>query len=38
MWGYEEGIALAPSKTVRTILYDYDVDTMHEAAEARAQG
>jgi ferredoxin len=38
MWGYEEGLALAPSKTVRSILYDYDPEQMHEAAEARAQG
>ncbi len=38
MWGYEEGLALAPSKTVRSILYDYDPETMHEAAETRAQG
>jgi formate hydrogenlyase subunit 6/NADH:ubiquinone oxidoreductase subunit I len=38
MWGYEEGLGLAPSKTVRSILYEYDPATMHEAAEARAQG
>jgi hypothetical protein len=38
MWGYEEGLELAPSKTVRSILYEYDPATMHEAAESRAQG
>ncbi|HEY8022512.1 MAG TPA: 4Fe-4S dicluster-binding protein [Thermoanaerobaculia bacterium] len=35
MWGYEEGLALAPEKTVRSLIYDYDPATMHEAAEAR---
>ena len=24
MWGYEEGIALAPSQTVRSLIYEYD--------------
>ena len=35
MWGYEEGVGLAPEKTVRSLIYDYDPETMHEAAEAR---
>ena len=35
MWGYEEGIGLAPEKTVRSLIYDYDPETMHEAAEPR---
>jgi len=37
MWGYEEGLALAPEKTVRSLIYDYDPETMHEAAEARVR-
>jgi formate hydrogenlyase subunit 6/NADH:ubiquinone oxidoreductase subunit I len=35
MWGYEEGLGLAPEKTVRSLIYEYDPETMHEAAEAR---
>jgi hypothetical protein len=36
MWSWEEGLAVAPSKTVRSLLYDYDPEQMHEAAESRA--
>ena len=35
MWDYQEGVDVAPSLTVRTLLYDYDPEEMHEAAEAR---
>jgi ferredoxin len=35
MWGYEEGLALAPEKTVRSLIYAYDPEQMHEAAESR---
>ena len=38
MWGYEEGLDLAPQKTVRSLLYEYDPETMHPDAEARVQG
>ncbi len=38
MWGYEEGIEVAPSLTVRSLLYDLPPETMHEAADARATG
>lgn len=36
MWTYAEGMALAPRYTVRSLLYDYAPETMHEAAECRA--
>jgi formate hydrogenlyase subunit 6/NADH:ubiquinone oxidoreductase subunit I len=35
MWGYEEGIAIAPGHTVRSLIYDFDPEQMHEAAEIR---
>ena len=35
MWDYDVGLELAPQKTVRSLLYDYDPEEMHEAAEAR---
>jgi ferredoxin len=35
MWSYDEGIAVAPAKTVRSLIYDYDPEHMHEAAECR---
>ena len=37
MWGYQEGIDLAPSKTVRSLIYEYEPETMHEAAEWRTR-
>ena len=36
MWGWEEGVELAPQMTVRSLIYDYDPEEMHEAAEARS--
>ena len=36
MWSYEEGIEVAPELTVRSLIYDYDPEQMHEDAEARA--
>ena len=38
MWDYEEGLQLAPSRTVRSLLYDFEPEQMNEAAECRAQG
>ncbi len=35
MWTYDEGMAVAPRYTVRSLLYDYDPESMHEAAEWR---
>jgi hypothetical protein len=35
MFSYEDGMAVAPSLTVRSLLYEYDPDEMHEAAESR---
>jgi formate hydrogenlyase subunit 6/NADH:ubiquinone oxidoreductase subunit I len=35
MWPYEEGIEVAPSQTIRSLLYDYDPAQMHESAESR---
>lgn len=35
MWPYEEGVAVAPKLTVRSLLYDYHPEEMHEAAESR---
>ena len=35
MWSYDEGLELAPSRTVRSLLYDFDPEQMHEAAESR---
>ncbi len=37
MWSYEEGVRIAPKMTVRTLIYDYDPEEMHEAAESRVQ-
>jgi ferredoxin len=36
MFTYEDGMAAAPSLTVRSLLYEYDPEEMHEAAEVRA--
>jgi hypothetical protein len=36
MWGYQEGLEVAPSKTVRSLLYEYDPEEMHEAARRSA--
>lgn len=36
MWDYGEGVAVAPSLTVRTLLYSYETEEMHPAAEARS--
>ena len=36
MWSTEEGIKVAPALTVRSLIYDYDPEQMHEDAEARA--
>lgn len=38
MWDYEEGVRVAPQFTVRSLLYDYDPQIMHEAAEPRVGG
>ena len=35
MWAWEDGVAIAPQKTIRSILYDYDPEQMHESAESR---
>ncbi len=35
MWSWDEGVAIAPSHTVRSLIYDYDAEQMHEAADAR---
>ena len=35
MWGYDEGVAIAPEHTVRSLIYSYDPEQMHEAAESR---
>lgn len=35
MWSWDEGVAVAPEKTIRSILYEYDPGDMHEAADAR---
>ncbi len=35
MWSWDEGVEIAPSHTVRSLIYDYDPDQMHEAAEDR---
>lgn len=35
MWSWEEGVEVAPELTVRSLIYDYDPEQMHEAAEAR---
>ena len=34
MWPYDEGVAVAPEKTVRSLIYDYDPEQMHPQAEA----
>jgi ferredoxin len=36
MWPYEEGVEIAPRMTIRSLLYDYDPEQMHEAAESRS--
>jgi Pyruvate/2-oxoacid:ferredoxin oxidoreductase delta subunit len=36
MYSWEEGVDVAPSKTVRSLIYDYDPGQMHEAAESRS--
>ena len=36
MWGWEEGVEVAPSLTIRSLIYDFDPDEMHEAAESRS--
>ena len=38
MYSYEDGLAVAPDRTVRSLLYDYDPEQMNEAAECRVQG
>ena len=38
MYSYEDGIAVAPDRTVRSLLYAYDPEQMNEAAECRVQG
>ena len=38
MWGYEEGLALAPVEDGAHAPLRLRPETMHEAAEARAQG
>ena len=38
MYSYEDGLAAAPYRTVRSLLYDYDPEQMNEAAECRVQG
>lgn len=35
MWSYDEGVVVAPSLTVRSLLYEYEPDEMNEAAESR---
>ena len=35
MWSHDEGMAVAPKYTVRSILYDYEPEEMHPAAETR---
>ena len=37
MWGYEEGVAVAPELTVRSLIYDYDPEQMHPDADARVE-
>ena len=36
MWSYEEGVAVAPEKTVRSLIYDYDPQQMHPDADVPA--
>jgi Pyruvate/2-oxoacid:ferredoxin oxidoreductase delta subunit len=36
MWPLGDGLAVAPRMTVRSLLYEYDPEEMHEAAECRA--
>ncbi len=35
MWSWEEGVAVAPELTVRSLIYDFDPEDMHEAADVR---
>jgi formate hydrogenlyase subunit 6/NADH:ubiquinone oxidoreductase subunit I len=35
MWATDAGIEVAPSLTLRSLIYDYDPEQMHEAAEVR---
>jgi len=37
MWPLVEGVALAPRLTIRSLLYDYSLEEMHEAAEGFAE-
>ena len=37
MWPFVEGIALAPRLTLRSLLYRYRPEEMHEAAEVSAE-
>ncbi len=36
MWPFGEGRKAAPRMTVRSLLYEYDPEEMHEAAECRS--
>ena len=36
MWSYEEGLQIAPSRTVRSLIYAFEPEQMNEAAECRA--
>lgn len=33
MWGYEEGIEVAPELTLRSLIYDFPQESMHPAAQ-----
>jgi formate hydrogenlyase subunit 6/NADH:ubiquinone oxidoreductase subunit I len=35
MWAYDEGVEVAPQLTVRSLIYDYEAEQMHPAAEVR---
>ncbi|MCZ6508155.1 MAG: 4Fe-4S binding protein [Acidobacteria bacterium] len=35
MWSWEEGVAVAPELTVRSLIYDYDAVGADESAEMR---
>ena len=36
MWPFDEGLAMAPQMTIRSLLYEYDPEEMHEATAYRA--
>ncbi|MFQ5524688.1 MAG: ferredoxin family protein [Thermoanaerobaculia bacterium] len=36
IWPFAEGVALAPRLTIRSLLYSYELEEMHEAAEGLA--